>query len=214
MFWNFTINYGSNVTLKMGKLILQRTKTESCRTAMQSIYIGPFCAWAQRFLTKNRLSADGWDHNFCQSRLLPKQGTMTLTPRWGLLFILPENIVLIGTTAEWEGQFWEITSHPLHSLPFHRRCFPSCLVAHVWYTPPTWAASTKSFFHFCSALTPDVFSTTLLPLIKLLGAVIWCFSSLGSVLGLTRKPFSRGLVCFTFLFPHYLYLQLLLLFLS
>lgn len=56
--------------------------------------------------------------------------------------------------------------------------------------------------------------TTLFPLIKLLGAVIWCVSSLSSVLGLTRKPFSRGLVCFTFLFPHYLYLQLLLLFLS
>lgn len=116
MCWNFTINYGSNITLKMGKLILQRTKSESWGTAMQSIYIGPFFAWAQRFLTKNRLSADGWDHNFCQSRLLPKQGTVTLTPRWGLLFILPENIILVGTTAEWEGQFWGITSHPLHSL--------------------------------------------------------------------------------------------------
>lgn len=43
------------------KPILRRTKSKSRGTAMQNVYTGPSWARARRFLTKKRLSADGWD---------------------------------------------------------------------------------------------------------------------------------------------------------
>lgn len=174
----------SKITLYMGTSIHQRTKSESWEITTQSIQIGPSHAWAQRFLTKNSFSANGWDYNFCQNKAFPKRRTVTLTPFWCLLFNLPEKILSTVTTSEGVRQFWEITLLylPYTVLSYFHRCVPFCLVVQEWLhmaiIPILGSKYKESILHLCS-LQMSAFSccTISLPLIMFFLLSDLCFIS-------------------------------------